>query len=70
MDSIEQAYLQIILEAQYETDVWKRYGEYKEIVIYYNIEHIKQRLLERYSTNNFGDVRKKCKQIYKNYFKW
>ena len=58
MDSIEQAYLQIILEAQYETDVWKRYGEYKEIEIYYNIEHIKQRLLERYSTNNFGDVRK------------
>ena len=23
MDSIEKAYLQIILEAQYETDIWK-----------------------------------------------
>ena len=30
MDSIEQIYLQIILEAQYETDIWKKYGEYKK----------------------------------------
>ena len=51
MDSIEQVYLQIILEAQYETDIWKKYEEYKKIEIYYNIKHIKQRLLERYSTN-------------------
>lgn len=26
MDSIEKVYLQIILEAQYETDIWKRYS--------------------------------------------
>ena len=58
MDSIEQAYLQIILEAQYETDIWKRYGEYKKIEIYYNIEHIKQRLATRYQNINFGSVRK------------
>ena len=57
MDSIEKAYLQIILEAQYETDIWKRFGKYHEIEIYYNIEHVKQRLNERYPNVTFNHIR-------------
>ena len=58
MDSIEQAYLQIIFEAQYDNEKWQRYGKYQEIEIYYNIEHIRQRLSIRYQNINFGSVRK------------
>ena len=57
MDSIKQAYLQIILEAQYETNIWKRFGKYHEIEIYYNIEHVKQRLNERYPNVTFNHIR-------------
>lgn len=48
MDKIEKAYLDLILEAQYDDDKWQRYGVYKNIEIYYSIDHIIQRL-SRYS---------------------
>ena len=56
MDSIEQVYLQIILEAQYDNYKWQRYGKYQGFEIYYNIEHVKDRINERYN-NTFKQLK-------------
>ena len=57
MDSIEQVYLQIILEAQYDNYKWQRYGKYQGFEIYYNIEHVKDRINERYDNNTFKQLK-------------
>ena len=57
MDSIEKAYLQIILEAQYDNYKWQRYGKYQGFEIYYNIEHVKDRINERYDNNTFKQLK-------------
>ena len=51
MDKIEKAYLDLILEAQYDDDKWQRYGKYQGIEIYYSIEHVKNRINKRYKNN-------------------
>lgn len=56
MDKIEQIYLDLILEAQYDNYKWQRYGKYQGFEIYYNIEHVKDRINERY-TVSFGSFR-------------
>ena len=57
MDKIEQIYLDLILEAQYDNYKWQRYGVYRNIEIYYNIEHIKDRINERYDNNTFKQLK-------------
>lgn len=69
MDSIEQAYLQIILEAQYDNEKWQRYGKYQEIEIYYNIEHVKDRINKRYNNNTFKQLKIGVKNFLKNVLK-
>ena len=44
MDKIEQIYLDLILEAQYDNYKWQRYGIYKNMEIYYSIKHVKDRI--------------------------
>ncbi len=56
MDKIEQIYLDLILEAQYDNYKWQRYGKYQGFEIYYNIKHVKDRINERY-TLSFGSFR-------------
>ena len=56
MDKIEQIYLDLILEAQYDNYKWQRYGKYQGFEIYYNIKHVKDRINERYDIS-FGTFR-------------
>ena len=56
MDKIEQIYLDLILEAQYDNYKWQRYGKYQGFEIYYSIKHVKDRINERYDVS-FGTFR-------------
>lgn len=49
--SFNELYEKIIFEAEYDTDKWQRFDTYKDIEIYYNINHIKQRLANRVDLN-------------------
>lgn len=57
MNEITEIYLELLLEAQFEDNNFKRFDIYKDIEIYYNYEHIKQRLQERYPNLTFGNIR-------------
>lgn len=55
--SFNELYEKIIFEAEYDTDKWQRFDTYKDIEIYYNIDHIKQRLANRYPLYRLGNIR-------------
>lgn len=57
MDKIEQIYLDLILEAQYDNYKWQRYGKYQGFELYYSIEHVKDRIIERYDSNTFKQLK-------------
>ncbi len=63
--SFNELYEKIIFEAEYDTDKWQRFDTYKDIEIYYNIDHIKQRLANRYliSSWKYSSI---CNYIFKN----
>ena len=66
MNKITKTYLEILLEAQFERDGFKRFDIYRDIEIYYNYEHVKQRLQERYPSKTFSVIRLLVKAFLKN----
>ena len=66
MKEFINAYLNIIDEAKFENEKFKRFDVYRGIEIYYSYEHIKQRLNERYSKYSFGTIRQLSKVLLKN----
>ena len=69
MNNITNIYLELLLEAQFENKDFKRFDIYRGIEIYYNYEHVKQRLQERYQDINFSLIRKLIKALIKNILK-
>ena len=54
---LELIYLELLSEAKYDDDKWQRFDIYHGIEIYYNVEHVLDRLSSRYSTK-FGSIRR------------
>ena len=69
MNKLEKIYLELLLEAQFDNEDFKRFDIYKGIEIYYNYEHVKQRLQERYSNKTFSIIRLLIKAFLKNLIK-
>lgn len=66
MKEFINAYLNIIDEAKFENEKFKRFDVYKGVEIYYSYEHIKQRLQTRYPNMTFSNVRYFSKALLKN----
>lgn len=63
--NLELIYLELLSEAKYDDDKWQRFDVYHGIEIYYNVEHVLNRLKLRYSNLRFIAIRQAVKKFLK-----